>query len=232
PGPAAAALAGALTPGTPAGSAGGMAGASPNGGERTRLLGGPYRQPRLRVGQRATCLDRDTGVVGVGRSEAPIPWPLGRPGPPRRGQPSLLVDEELARAVRCESAAALSHWWGVSSRIVTRWRRSLGVSRMDSPGSVRLILAASARGVARIRAEGVSPEVCALRRRIAAEQHLVARLQAGPPGRRWPAGELALLGTASDEAIAARLGRSADSVRLQRQKRHIPPVPTAEERQP
>jgi hypothetical protein len=39
------------------------------------------------------------------------------------------VDEELARAIPGESAAALVHWWDVSDRIVTRWRRALGVSR-------------------------------------------------------------------------------------------------------
>jgi hypothetical protein len=43
-----------------------------------------------------------------------------------KSHPSLLVDEELARAIRSESAAVLRYWWGVSVGVVWRWRRALG----------------------------------------------------------------------------------------------------------
>jgi hypothetical protein len=51
-----------------------------------------------------------------------------------RSHPSLLVNEELARAVGCEAAAAVCFWWGVSAGVVWRWRKALGVGRIDSPG--------------------------------------------------------------------------------------------------
>jgi hypothetical protein len=100
------------------------------------LLFGPYRTPPLRRGDRATCLFRDCDVVVTGWSDGPIPWPRCLPLG-TVGHPSLLVEEELARAVRNESAAALGHWWGVSAGVVWRWRKALGVGRAGSEGSRR-----------------------------------------------------------------------------------------------
>jgi hypothetical protein len=82
--------------------------------DRIRLLHGPYRAPRLRVGDRATCLYRDCDVVVTGWTDAPISWPRALPVG-ERGPPGLLVDNELARAVRSESAAAVMRWWRVSA---------------------------------------------------------------------------------------------------------------------
>jgi hypothetical protein len=48
-------------------------------------------------------------VVVTGRTDALIPWPRCRPLDVPRSHPSLLVNEELARAVRCEAAAALTY---------------------------------------------------------------------------------------------------------------------------
>jgi hypothetical protein len=84
--------------------------------ELTRLLHGPYTPPGLRLGERASCLFRDGEVVVVGISAARISWPLCRRVGSPSGKPSLLVTEELERAIRCESAEALKHWWGVSPR--------------------------------------------------------------------------------------------------------------------
>jgi hypothetical protein len=39
----------------------------------------------------------------------------------------VLLDEELARAVRLESAAADGFWWGVGEDVVWRWRKALTV---------------------------------------------------------------------------------------------------------
>jgi len=56
---------------------------------------------------RTTCLFRDCEVVVTGRTDARIPWPRCRAQDNcRGGGPGLLVDEELARAVRHEAAAA------------------------------------------------------------------------------------------------------------------------------
>jgi hypothetical protein len=71
------------------------------------LLFGPYRPPALKVGQRATCLYRDCDVGVTGWSDAPILWPLCRRLGRYKGHASLLVDDELARAIRHESAQAL-----------------------------------------------------------------------------------------------------------------------------
>lgn len=110
--------------------------------ECPELLFGPYRPPLLMKDDRAMCLDRDRDVVIVGWSDAPISWPLCSV-PRREGCLSPFVEEELARAICHESAQALYYWWGVSKRIVTRWRKNQGITRMDSEGSCRLILAAS-----------------------------------------------------------------------------------------
>src|SRR5262249_35085080 len=75
--------------------------------ERVKLLSGPYTPPRLKRGDRATCLYRDCTVVVTSWSGGRIPWPRCRALDQRGGCGSgLLVDEELARAVRSESAAA------------------------------------------------------------------------------------------------------------------------------
>jgi hypothetical protein len=94
---------------------------------------------------------------------------------------------------------------------VARWRKSLGVTRMDSEGSRRLILAASERGLSRIRGQPVPLSVSATLRRIAIEKDFAAKFM-----RRWTAEEEALLGTDSDQAVAALLGRTRDEVRLKR----------------
>jgi hypothetical protein len=47
------------------------------------------------------------------------------------GGSGLLVEEELARAVRSEAAAALRYWWGVGSDAVWSWRKVLGVEGRD-----------------------------------------------------------------------------------------------------
>ena len=111
--------------------------------ERTQLLFGPYRVPRLKCGDRAFCLYRDAPVKILGTSTARVPWPRCRPvDPPFNGR-GLLVDEELARAVRNESATAVAYWWGVNRSTVGRWRRALGATRTNNPGTHRLVLGAS-----------------------------------------------------------------------------------------
>ena len=59
---------------------------------------------------REALLYRDTDVVVTGWTDARIPRPRCRPLDVPRTHPSLLVDDELARAVRQESAAAVRYW--------------------------------------------------------------------------------------------------------------------------
>jgi hypothetical protein len=77
-------------------------------GDRTKLLFGPYKVPALKRGDRATCLFKDCDVVVTGWTDARISWPRCRPLDVPRSHPSLLVDEELARAIRHESAGAMA----------------------------------------------------------------------------------------------------------------------------
>jgi hypothetical protein len=183
---------------------------------RTRLLFGPYRPPALKVGDRATCLYRDGDVIVTGWTAARIPWPRGRPVDVPKSHPSLLVDEELARAIRSESAAAIRYWWGVSVGVVWRWRMALGVSRTSNPGSARHIRAASEKGAAVLRGVKLRAEECERRRRTALELNLGRHLTPGYHGPRWTEGELALLGRVPDDEVAAQIGRTVEAVRIKR----------------
>jgi hypothetical protein len=80
--------------------------------DRVRLLHGPYHPPLLRVGERASCLFKDCTVVVTTWTDARTPWPRCVPVG-GRSHPSLLVDEELARAGRAVSRA-LTAVYGVS----------------------------------------------------------------------------------------------------------------------
>jgi hypothetical protein len=70
--------------------------------DRIKLLFGPYRAPPLRRGDRAFCLFRDCDVVVTSWTNAPISWPRCRALDRPLGGSGLLVDEELARAVKHE----------------------------------------------------------------------------------------------------------------------------------
>jgi hypothetical protein len=190
--------------------------------DRTKLLFGPYRTPALRRGDRATCLFKDCDVIVTDWTDARISWPRCRPLDVPRSHPSLLVDEELARAIRQESAAALRHWWGVSGGVVLRWRKALGVGRTNCPGSQRLIRQASERGAARLRGAKLPPEQVERLRRTALEQDLIRHARPGYHGPWWAPRELALLGKLPDEEVAARTGRSPNAVRTKREKLGIP----------
>lgn len=86
-----------------------------NDRERVKLLHGLYHPPALRRGDRAACLVLDGEVVITSWTDARISWPRCR-AVGSRGGSGLLVDEELARAVRNESAVAIKFWWGVGRR--------------------------------------------------------------------------------------------------------------------
>jgi hypothetical protein len=174
-------------------------------GDRTKLLFGPYQAPRLRKGDRATCLYKDCDVVVTGWTDARISWPRCRPLAVPRSHPSLLVDEELARAVRHESAAALRYWWGVSVGVVWRWRKALGADRLNCPGSQRLIRQASEQGAAQVRGKRLTPEAGERRRRTALAQGLARNLV--PALKCPPSPPVVGLAAAATAAAPLRLPR-------------------------
>jgi hypothetical protein len=191
--------------------------------DRVKLLGGPYWAPRLRVGDVTRCLYRDRDVIITGWSDAPIPWPRCRPRGGRGGGGGLLVDEELARAIRTESAAALMHHWGVGVKAVWNWRRCFAIGRTDTPGSARLVQAAAEKGADAVKVKEWTEEERERKRQLSTELNLGQHLSPGYNlGPWWTAEELALLGTAPDDEIAARMGRTVEAVRVQRGKRGIP----------
>jgi hypothetical protein len=189
--------------------------------ENARLLFGPYTPPPLRKGDRATCLYRDADVVITSWSSGRISWPrcqaLGH-----RGGSGLLVEEELARAIRSESAAALEYWFGVANSTVTLWRKALGVAGWTgTEGTRRLVRAAVEKGAAEVRGKPLSPEHVEVRRTNARTLNLGQYLDPAH-GQGWTRAELRLLGKQSDAQVAARTGRSANAVRQKREELGIP----------
>ena len=82
--------------------------------DKCKLMHGPYQAPALRRGDHTDCLLRGTVVI-TSWTDACISWPRCR-RPEGKSHPSLLLDDELARAVRTEAAAAVSYWWSIQSR--------------------------------------------------------------------------------------------------------------------
>jgi hypothetical protein len=162
--------------------------------ERVQLLFGPYQPPPLKNGQHAYCLYRDQAVTITTWSNARIPWPRCYLAVGRARAHGLLVDEELARAVRHESAAAVGYWWGVGRNAVRHWRRALGVGRKDNEGTHRLVLAAI-------------------------QSNMDAR---GQNGRVWTAAEIALVGALPDAEVARRTGRSVNAATMKRRQLQRP----------
>lgn len=146
------------------------------------LLGAPYRPPRLHVGDRTSCLYRDCDVLITSWTDAPISWPKCR-RLHRKGRPALLVNEELLRAIRTESALALGHWWGVGSLVVWQWRKAFGIERDGTPGSRQLILAAAEKGTEAVKVKEWTEEERALKSQLAMKLGYGDRL---PHGYRGP----------------------------------------------
>src|SRR5258706_1282711 len=77
--------------------------------DRVKLLNGPYKPPQVKKGERTFCHFRDCDVVVTGWSDGRNRWPRCR-ALHHRGGSGLLVDAELARTVKTESAAAVKYW--------------------------------------------------------------------------------------------------------------------------
>jgi hypothetical protein len=193
-----------------------------NDADRLRLLFGPYQAPAVKRGDVAFCLVRDYPVLVTGWSGAPIPWPRCRPLDCSGAGSGLLVNEELARAVRHEAAVAVAFWWGVSPWAVCRWRKALGVTRTENEATMRLVQAAAELGAAELRGRALPPEQVERRRRTAAELGLGRNLVLGYHGPCWVAQDLALLRTLPDAEVARRTGRGPNAVRQMRERLGLP----------
>jgi hypothetical protein len=189
--------------------------------DQGRLRHGPYDPPALRVGDRADCLMRGAVVV-TSWTDARILWPRCK----RQGKshPSLLLHDELARAVRAEAVEAVRYWWGVSNGVVHRWRRLLSVTRTNNPGTHRLVRAnAQAGGHAAKTKEWTEVERQA-KRETAQRLDLGRHPKPGYHGPRWTTAQMRLLGKLPDAEVAARIERTVGAVR---QKRNLAGIPTA-----
>src|SRR5262249_7608542 len=118
------------------------------------------------------------------------PWPRCRRPGTHGGGSGLLVDDELARAVRLESSLAIQHWWGVSVTVVWRCRTALGVEGYNE-GSARLRNELNGQLAEELKGKQLPPDQVERRRRTALELGLRP-----PPDSAvwaWTAEELALL---------------------------------------
>jgi hypothetical protein len=107
-----------------------------NDPDRFKLLFGPYRTPRFRYGERVLCDVRGLVVI-CGLTDSSIPWLICRGIGRSTGRTSLVVFDDLAIAIRRESAQAVAHHWGVSVVTVSKWRRLLDVEP-NNRGTLRL----------------------------------------------------------------------------------------------
>lgn len=90
---------------------------------RYKLLYGPYKTPRFKLGKYVMCLARGRVRI-VGITAGRIAWPIGITKRAR----SLVLYRDLERAVRQESVLAIRYWWGVGPSAVNKWRHVLGVT--------------------------------------------------------------------------------------------------------
>jgi hypothetical protein len=102
---------------------------------RHRTLPVAWQVPDSTLPSRPACaLSGSDEMVIRGRTDAPIPWPLGSPKG-RGGRPSLIVYKGLAKAVRQECEQAICHWFAACPFTVWKWRKALSVER-GTPGTV------------------------------------------------------------------------------------------------
>jgi hypothetical protein len=179
------------------------------------LIAAPYTPPSVKIGQRIHCLFRDTLCKVSSLSDAPIIWPRVQPIG-QRGGSGLLVDKELVRAIKTESAEALKHWFGASTCVVWRWRKWQKIDRLGTKGSAKLHEQICKKGADAVRGKQFSDERCD------AQAERSKKLGLRPPNRwteengAWTKDELTILGTERDAEIAEFIGRTTIAVRCKR----------------
>jgi hypothetical protein len=134
----------------------------------------------------------------------------------------MLVDEELARAVRTDSALAVMYWWGASQSAVHNWRKYFDVAGFTTTEGNRFLhKARSEKGAAAAKASVWTAAERQAKRRQARKLNLGQYLQVGFHGPWWTEAELAVLGRLPDEEVASQIGRTPNAVRCQRNRRGI-----------
>jgi hypothetical protein len=199
--------------------------------DRHHLIAGPSSPPLIPKNGLLRCELRGRLPVGD-YSQAPIPWPM------RQGKHSIILCGDLVRAVRQESVEAISYHWNVSRALVQAWRKALKVPEFN-PGTRRLRAAVEelrkpikrSRYLDRWRHPNRklprrAPYPPELRRPAASAvlkaQFARTRHHPNPDLILWTAKEEKLLGTASDEVVAAKLKRTPGAVRARRNLLGIP----------
>jgi hypothetical protein len=181
---------------------------------------GTYTPPLLKVGDRVYCKYRRTWCKVTSWTDAPISWPRVQPLKTRGGS-GLLVGPTLLRAMKTESADALKYWFGVSTKVVWRWRKAFGVTQFGTPGSKAAHEAASEQGAAAVRGKRVTRA-----RREQLREHLATVRKKVRRGRwdetGWTKEQLARVGTDHDEAIAKKIGRTRGALTTKRTRLTIP----------
>ena len=188
-----------------------------------KLIGGPYRPPRVRVGDSLFC-DLHGEVVMRAFTDR-LRWPCAL----LYGQRSPILTGDLVRAVRTESAMAVAWWWEVSRNLVHRWRVCLSVGR-KTPGTLRLRRKCATFTAEERERAHATQRTAAYRKKCSdyRRRYWRARRRAGKGAhaghRLWTAREIRLFGTASDAAVGRRIGRTKAAVANKRRSLGIPPA--------
>ena len=173
---------------------------------------GPYFPPHVQVGAEVECAYY--GLVRVtGWSQGPLPWPQCHISGPH----SMILFEDLARAVAGESALAVAVAWGVSRDRVTKWRQCLDVGR-NNEGSQARHRAIVSRVISAAQNRAGLRRAHSIPVRIKAEATRQAR---AVPSARWTPEIVALMGVATDVEIGLRVGCHALIVGTERRRRGI-----------
>jgi hypothetical protein len=138
------------------------------------------------------------------------------------------VNDELALAIRTESAAALMYWFGVGSYAVWNWRKAFGVEgKFRTVGSDRAHQAASLVGAKAMKEKDWTDEEMNAKAEIAKRCGIKPGPRWTPETGGWTTEEISLLGTDHNEAIAKVIGRTEGAVRC---KRNLLKIPTFRDR--
>ena len=132
------------------------------------------------------------------------------------------MDDELARAVRSGSAAAVSYWWGVGKTTVAKWRQAPGVTKTNNAGAHRLVRAAAEKALTAALETELSADERERRRELMRSLRLWEVAPAVTFGKPRAPAEDAVLGTMRDAEAAERTGHTWHGVRDRRRELGIP----------
>jgi len=153
---------------------------------RFKLLG-TYRTPKFKYGDIVECEMRGPVKI-VGLTSARIPWPKCTRG--------MILYGDLARAVRTESGKAVQYWFGVGQDRAWKWRRALGVDRVNEGTSALMSRnapdscqsdAANAKREPALKSAERAAKIAAAKRGKPRPPGFMAKLRAANVGRKQSA---------------------------------------------